>query len=228
MTKSNNFSEKDLAAQIIKYLKSDGYEIYQEVPMGGIAADIVAVAGPVLVVVETKKNLGLDVLEQCKNWLNHANMVYAGVFKPKRSQTTFGRQVARTFGIGTLEVNVAKYQSIEEADVSEHIRPDFRRKIDNRLRDALRPEMMTGEYGDAGTNRGGRFTPFKQTTEALLDVVRRSGPITLKDAISQIKTHYASGAAARVNLKKYIENGVIKGLTHEIKDGKFILSPVLQ
>ena len=224
---SDAFSEKELAAHIISYLREDGFDVYQEVPFNGVAADIVATRGPLLAVVETKKNLGLDVLEQCCGWLNYANIVYAGVWKPKRSQTTFGRRVAAKYGIGTIEVNVPKLNPDNtRADIN--IKPEYRRKILPNLRDALRPEMMTGEYGAAGTNRGGRFTPFKQTCEELLRIARAEPGIEIKRAISKIrKHHYSSDSAARVNIKNHIESGIITGLTLAREDGKLVLRPVL-
>lgn len=218
-------SEKELAALIIAYLRDDSYEIYQECPFNGAVADIVAVRGPLVCVVETKVNLGLSVIEQCVGWLHYANIVYAGVWKPKRAQTTFGRNVAAKYGIGTIEVSDPKYG---DRVVSENIKPEFRRKILPGLRNALRSEMMSGEYGEAGTRSGGRFTPFRETCEQLLAVVRSNPGIQLKAAIESIKRHhYASNAACRANLRKYIENGVIKGLTHTIENGKFVLNPVL-
>ncbi len=219
-------SEKEVASHIISYLRNNGYEIYQEVPIGGGAIDIVATQDSLIVAIETKTNLGLDVLEQASSWLGHANMVYCGVPKPKRSQSTFGRRVASKFGIGTIEVffpkEVSEYNQIT---VSENIEPVFYRKTSDRIKNALRPEMMSGEYGVAGTRTGGRFTPFKETTETLLKVVRSNPGIELKRAIEAIKRHhYVSNAAARVNLKKYIENGVIKGLTYSTEGGKFVLN----
>lgn len=224
MSKPAIGSEKELAAHIINYLRQDGYDIYQEVPYNGNAADIVACRGPLICVVETKKNLGLDVIEQAHGWLKYANLVYCGVWKPKRSQITFGRQVAKQFGIGTIEVTQSDY---EEKYVKENINPEYRRRILPGLREALRPEMMTGEYGESGTNKGGRFTPFRETTEALLVEVRRSPGIELKPAIEAItRHHYSSNSAARANLRKYIENGVIKGVRHELVGKKFLLWPV--
>lgn len=228
MNANIDLSEAALARYIVQYLTHEGCEVYQEVPYNGKSADIVYTRGDSFIgVVETKKNLGLDVLEQCKDWSGYANSVYAGTWIPKRHGTRFGIEVARKFGIGVIQVTPNQFPDYQSdvGMVSPRVAPEFVRKIDPGLRAALRPEMQTGVYGLAGTNRGGRFTPFKQTSEALLRIVTESPGITLKDAISQIKSHhYASDSAARVNLRKYIENGVIKGLTSSIENGKLVLN----
>ncbi len=216
--------ESELAAFIIESLKADGCDVYQEVPFNGNYADIVWTRGPVIGVVETKKNLGLDVLEQCCDWLHYANVVYAGVWAPRRSQTRFGQRVAGKFGIGVLTV---KHTSYNEG-VTKIVNAEFRRSIIPGLRNALKPEHQTGEYGAAGTRGGGRFTPFKDTCEQLYRVVVDKPGIELKDAIRLItKHHYASDAAARVNLKDYIEDGVVKNIRHELDNRKFKLYPVI-
>ena len=229
MKPTRDLPESELARYVIEYLVHNNCEVYQEVPFRGRSADIVYTKGDSFIgVVETKKNINLDVLEQCTGWFGYANSVYAAAWQPKNSATRFGATVARKFGIGIIyvEPNLFPDHNSNVDCVNTRVSPEFVRKIDPGLRTVLRPEMMTGEYGKAGTNNGGRFTPFKQTTEALLRVVRTCPGITLKDAISQIKTHYASDAAARVNIKKYIEKGIIKGLTLSIDGGKLVLNPL--
>lgn len=220
-------SEQDLAKILISYMKHEGWDVFMEVPLGNSAADIVVTKGKVLGVIECKKNLGLDVIEQCHDWLKHANFVWAGVWYPKRDQTRFGAKVAKDYGIGVMWVNDS--QDIDAWGINsvvEKSQPEFRRKTSGRLFSALRPEMQTGQYAVAGTNKGNRFTPFKQTCEELLGAVRANpSGIELKRAISQIRTHYASNTAARVNIKNHIEDGIIKGLTMVKENGKLILYP---
>ncbi len=217
-------SEKELAAKIIGYLKHDDWEVYQEVPFKGDAADIVVTKNNLVGVIETKRGLDLSVLEQCHRWLPHANFVWAGVWSAKRGGSRYAKMVAKTYGYGILEASPNVYDHIQSAEVHERLQPEFRRKVSCELQKVLRPEMMSGQYGEAGTNRGGRYTPFKETCNALSEVVRATPGISLKAAIEAIKRHhYCSNAAARVNLKKYIENGVIKDLKFKSESGKLLL-----
>ncbi len=212
-------SEAELAKLVIDWFRVQHWEIYQEVPFNGIAADIVVTKGPVVGVVECKKYLNLEVLEQCDRWVPHANFVWAAVWQPKRGANRFASKVCGDNGFGLINVSG---NSIDY--VYQRKKALFRRNTTGLLKDRLRPEMKTGEFGKAGTNRGGRFTPFRETCEQLSSVVLQNPGIELKAAIKLIKKHhYASDAAARVNLKKYIENGVISGLTSKIDSGKIKL-----
>ncbi len=223
--------ETELAKIIIRYFKHEHYDVYQECPGAGGAADIVVTKGQVIGVVECKKTMNMELLEQSERWLKHAHFIWAATWYPRRGGNAWANRLLRHYGIGLLYA--VNPENTYGDPVREEIKPQFRRKIDITFKESLRPQMMSGEYGVAGSNRAGRYTPFKATCEALLDTVRANPGVTLKDAISSIKTHYASNSAARVNLKKYIEENIVKGLTYRIEDGKFRLydiknAPVIQ
>jgi hypothetical protein len=212
-------SEAELAQLVIDYLRQDGWAfVYQEVPFNGIAADIVVRNGNLIGVIECKQNLGLDVIEQAHRWRGLANLVWCATWTPKRGYG-FGKIVATEFGIGIIDVDRHNH-------VTERKRPNFLRRKDERLLNALRPEMMSGEYGKAGSQMANRFTPFKETCIYLQEVVSGNPGIELKDAIKKLKRHhYASDAAARANLKKMIEQNVVSGVKINREGGKIILQP---
>lgn len=213
-------SEAELASFLISRLINDGWEVFQEVPMGNISADIVVKKEEIVGVVECKKSINFHLIQQAIRWRQYANFVWVAVpFFQK--ENSIRRKICENFGLGVFEIK-------RSGEVKQSIDPFFLRRVDPNLRNCLREEMKTGKYGIAGTNTGNRFTPFKETTEALCSIVRDKPGITLKLAIEAIKRHhYASNAAARVNLRKYIENGVIKGVRHETVGKKFLLYPTV-
>lgn len=220
LSKKPRGSEAELAEHVIAWFRANQWAVYQEVPFCGSAADIVVTKGPVVGVAETKQSLGLDVLCQAHSWIGKANFVWCAIWEPKRSQNRFGKTVAKQFGIGVFHVDDQAW-NIDPVNLV--LPAQFMRRIDNRLRDALRPEMMDGKYGKAGTQSGGRFTPFRETCEGLLAVVRDNPGIELKPAIKLLKKHhYASDSAARVNLKKMIERGVVRNVKM-IQEGKRLI-----
>lgn len=212
-------TEAELAKLVIEWFRADGWDVFQEVPFAGIAADIVVTRGPLIGVVECKKYLNFDVLEQCDRWLPHANFVWAATWCAKRGNSWYANKVCRYSGFGLIQSYDNNIDSVKQK-----VDPEFRRKTSGELKDKLRPEMMSGKYGEAGSNRAGRYTPFKETCEQLCRIVSGSPGIELKPAIDLIKKHhYASNAAARANLRKYIEKGIVKDLTYRIESGKFKL-----
>lgn len=66
-----------------------------------------------------------------------------------------------------------------------------------------------------GTPGGGYFTPFQGTRLALIDVVRRSPGIPLRDALQKIEHHYRKDATAFACLSHLIQLGKVRGLRAE-------------
>ena len=213
-------SESELAEKVIAWFRNNQWTVYQEVPLGSGAADIVVTRDRIVGVVECKQSLGLDVLAQAHDWIGKANFIWCATWQPPRG-SRFGKTVAAKFGLGVIEVGHTTY--CEDA-VYQKLAPEFMRRIDDRLLKALRPEMMDGSYAKAGTKNGGRFTPFRETCEGLLTVVRDNPGIELKPAIKLLKKHhYCSDSAARVNLRNMIEKGVVRDVMMKMEGKKITL-----
>jgi hypothetical protein len=78
--------ETDIARPVVAWLQAQGWTVYQEVQHQGCVADIVAVRGPLLWVIECKAQLGLAVLGQALGWQGHAHAISVAVMsdpKPK-------------------------------------------------------------------------------------------------------------------------------------------------
>ena len=210
-------SETHLAREVVAWLTAQGWETYREVTIRSSEprADICAVSGPWLWVVECKLRFGFDVIAQALDWFRYANLVSVAV-PPVVKRFDRGRflakEICRERGLGLIEAVPAE----EGWPVRwGQIAPRLRRKRDPRLGQALHPNMRQTE---PGTNNGGYYTPFRGTCERLKDLVREQPGIALKDAIAALDHHYANDTSARCHLVQYIRRGIITGI--EVEGGR--------
>lgn len=199
-------TEAEIAAAIVTWLRSQKWEVYQEVqpPRGvGGRCDIVATQGPIVWAIETKTSLSLALIGQALEWRPFANYVSVGVPYMRRSRTS--DRILKDYGIGLLIIG--KYE------VNEITTPVLHRKISPLLKNALCEEQKT--YAEAGNSRSHFYSPFKKTRDALIQLVERKPGIRLKVAIGEISHHYASSTTAVSSLRIWINNGLIKGLRLE-------------
>jgi hypothetical protein len=222
--------ETDLGKTIVLWLQSEGWDVYQEVqPHGGRVADVVAVRSGILIVIELKTSLTFELLDQVLGWKAYAHHVYAAVPRAKGDGRRMAYRVFGEHGIGVIELDRNAFASIDNGDsFRSHVRtvaaPALNRKAYvARIRDSLRPEHKT--FALAGSARGGHFTEFKATCDRLRGYVNTSPGTTLKDAIAEVKHHYATDASARVHLAKLILSGVVKGIRCEKIGKKLSLYP---
>lgn len=209
-------TETELAGLIIEYLTDLRWEIYQEVQIvaNGPCADIVATQGPLIWVIETKLNFGLNVIGQAYEWLNLAHLV--SVATPYTRRDKMARLVCREFGIGHLYADGYR--------VSEGLAPRLHRTARiARLRNALIPERKT--YAQAGNASGDRLTAFGITCMRVQDFVRVNPGCTVKELVDGIKTHYATPSSARNSLAHWIGNGKVMGVRMDWKSGKARIWP---
>ena len=176
-------SEVEIGRVVVEALRARGWTVYQEVQSRlGPVADIVAVQGPVLWVVELKRQFGFDVLEQAQGWRGHANLRSIAipnglVYSP------FRLHVASELGIGVLRVH-GPWNGTEVSDpLYELVKPARERRISKALRGRLRTEQQT--FADAGGN--GRFTPFRSTCQAIRETLRYHGEMPIKRLVQLLK-----------------------------------------
>ena len=206
-------SELDLAANVVAWLQEQRWEIYQEVDLkhGGIA-DIVAVMGRRIWIIECKTSFSFSVMSQAYRWRRHAHWCSIAIPAPKQrySEREFRDRICRDYGIGII--HDGKY------DVSEAIPAALNRKIhpDDILKQ-LSEEHKT--YALAGNSNGRRWTPFQNTCRSILNYVSNHPGCNLKTLISSIETHYSSPARARACIAHWVMKGCIRGLRAE-RDGK--------
>ncbi len=215
-------TEIELAKEVITYLENDGWDVYQEVPIGRggeKVADIVAKRGRVIWIIETKTSFTVDVISQAYWWHNHAHFVSVAVASMSDNKVgKFKKDICQTYGIGVIVWEQTKLYSC----IKEHVRPKLNRHALTTIDKYLTPDMKTFCPAGAQSDRH-RLTPFRITVRELISIVSAQPGIALKDAINLLKkSHYASRQSAVASIKELIDNGTIKELALQ-KDGRKLL-----
>jgi hypothetical protein len=92
------------------------------------------------------------------------------------------------------------------------------------LRESLRPEHKT--HAKAGTQCGGRWTPWRDTCERIARIVRDDPGIAFKDLLDRFGSfHYVSKGSARAALLTWIHAGKVDGVRIEREGRKVRLYP---
>lgn len=170
--------EEDLFPPLKDYFINQGYVVYNEVQStkGMNRADIVITKDDELTVIEMKKTLSFQLIDQARKWLKTANYVYVAVpvIKGERSQTAI--DILNIFGIGLIEVDLRKYEERKDLDVFNEInRKDMRYGLtithgkyrEDKLLDKSKLSFLTEEHQTWST--GGATSQSKYvTTYALL------------------------------------------------------------
>lgn len=213
--------ESDLARLVVQFLHDEQWEVYQEVEphQGGGSADIVAVRGPVVWVIECKLSLSIDLIGQALSWKGYAHRISVAIPARKNRSSKrdiFINTVLRDHGIGWLEVHDREWSP----KVREYLRPGFSRRLkDSRIRKSLTEMHKT--FAEAGNDEGRRWTPFKHTCHQIVSLVQSRPGITLKEIIDSVNHHYGSDSSARSSISHWIREGVIKGIESR-RDGKHL------
>lgn len=215
--------ETDIGAPVAAWLEETGWTVYPEVECWGSVADIVALRGPLVWVVECKTSLSLDVMRQAAEWRGLAHYRSIAVPFPTRSSNRnsgFTSQVLGAFGIGKFLVR-PNAESLRYAEAVEHrFAPRLDRAVkSDRLRNAVsdrhREECVPGQV----SAKGARITAFSNTCRNARNFVSDNPGCSMKELIDGIAHHYASDASARSAMSQWIRNGVVDGLEAR-RDGR--------
>jgi hypothetical protein len=190
-------TEAALAAEVVKYFQTGGWEVYQEVKALGQRADMVCRKGSVIVVVECKLSASFSVIDQAMQWLGAASAVWVAT-PPGRHSPSWWR-VLDMLGVGCLLVRPSGHIAIRGA-------PKLNRKPNPKWSSWLHPQQQTENV--AGT-RGKYWTPFHETCIQLTKYVEQNPGVTLACAVAHINHHYTRGATACRCLAEMLRKGVI-------------------
>lgn len=205
-------TEADLAKEVVAFLTEMGWEVYQEVEGPGGRCDIVAVRGKIHWAIECKLSLGLSVMEQAYNWIQTGTAHYVSIATPKYVGGNLAGVICRQYGIGTLFV---KYE-----EVREQTKPRLHRRARGfKLHEAQKT------FCEAGSNKGGHWTPFKQTVRELINMVRNEPGVEFNRLIKALDHHYSSYATAKSCLRGFIGTHVIPELRIETVGNKLCVFP---
>jgi hypothetical protein len=211
-------TEVDLARVVVTYLRENQWDVYQEVEVFGWVADIVAVNGRMVWVIETKRSLTFEVIQQAVRWGRYAHYVSIAVPEVRMSSgRQFAYRVCKEFGVGALSV-------MSNGHVNEQVVSRLNRKaMADRIRDRLTAAHRT--YAEAGNADGRRWSPFKETCDRVRMAVERQPGVTMKELIARIETHYASTASAKSAIAYWVKHGKIDGVRCELEGRRLRLFP---
>lgn len=192
-----HFSEQDLAEVVISWLAEQHWDVYQEVRVGwrGRIADIVAVRGPLVWVIECKRSLNMQVMSQAYSWQAVKRSIAVPYVRNRRDQgRDFAYVAAGRFGIGILEIG-KNSKIVYERVIAPILRYNYAES--KKIRASLNPGHKT--HARAGSAGGGHWTPYKQTMNEVRSVIGSNPGCTLHMIMKKIrvKHHYGSDATAR-------------------------------
>jgi len=216
----NKLTEQDLAKKVVTTLRDVGWEIYQEVETGFGRADIIARNKKITWVIECKMSFSISVIEQAWNHVraNHAH--YVSVAVPQGKTGWFAKDICEKYGIGVLRVNM---KGGEHGIIDESAKPRLNRKAKT-----MRLHRQQKTYCAAGSAKGGHWTPFKDTREKLVGLVKKMPKgIEFQEAIKKIDHHYSSFSSAKSCLLGFIGT-VIPELRAKNINGKLMVFYVEQ
>ena len=199
--------EEALAEKVIAWLEADNWDVYQEVrpwPTYARAIDIVAVKPGTVWAIECKTSLNLEVIAQARNASAVANIASIAVPMAKHSEGRgLAQDILKHYGLGCLMIS-PKYDLVKVK-----LEPTVNPK--ERLRKVLCPEHKT--HAKAGTAKGGQWTAFKKTAEAITEyITTHPSGVTAKELENAVKHHYKSPASFIQSISKLALKGVIKGV----------------
>lgn len=214
--------EVDVARPAVEYFKSQRYEVYTEVQALHGRADIVAVKGDEVVVVEAKAKFCFTVIAQAVRWTEMASKIY--ILTPPKHRTKFTsdewrlmREVMRWKGIGWLTLQHGGHLFRQyEAKLQEKAKPEL-------MKGYLVPEQQSGP--EAGSRGGGYHTDYRGTCNKIAAYVRANPGALLSDVLKQVSHHYKSMRSAQQSLAKCAEKGVIHGVYAERRGNDIALFP---
>jgi hypothetical protein len=206
-------AEQQAAALVVAYLKDLGLDVYQEVSFGDRLqiADIVAVReGREIWIVEVKASWSLDLLEQLRihRRFGRAHRIFAAV--PARKNAHYRASLFRECGFGYIEIHeegTSGYLHTKIETMAPRITSQPLPKVLAKLEEGHKTHAKAGAPGAKG-----RWSPFRATCEALLEVVKKNPGICLSAAMGQIKHHYRSDAGARSSIAVWVKRGSVPGV----------------
>jgi len=202
--------EEELALYVVKHFENLGYEVYKEVALfggGSIKADIYCQKNGETISIETKMGMGLKVIEQAWRWRMNANFSYICCPYKRNADYSFALEICRDHGIGVIFFHKNGHLEVK-------VYPTLNEDPDN-------PKLYEEQKDSvAGNGRSEFVTPFKLTCKQLIDYITvKGGKVGVKEAIRNIKHHYANENSAESCLKKMVRLNVIEGVKL-VKDPK--------
>ncbi|WP_394237055.1 DUF2161 domain-containing phosphodiesterase [Niallia oryzisoli] len=183
MNETKKLQEVDLYKPIQKYFVREEFEVYGEVN----DCDIAAVKDDVLVIVELKLTLSVDLLIQAANRQRLTDQVYIAIPRPKgrlnSKQWRDKCHLVKRLELGLILV--AFHGKRATAEVLFHPTPFNRRQSksqNKRKREALLKEIegRSADYNIGGSNRTKIMTAYKENCIQIACYLEQFGPLSPK------------------------------------------------
>lgn len=221
--------ETDLAKPVIEYLESFHYDVYQEVSCGAGVADILGVMGRKIWIVELKKSLSIQLLEQAikrLQWAHYVSICIPMPLSKSSIDSLLVNEILDNYGIGVFFVNTHYFQPGAKS-VSVNKSPKLNRHVPekhlNMLLRSLDPRMKNNK---AGCVSGERWTPFKGFCEEVTVLVNRHNGITPIEMAKQLRSEYYSTSKDAANAAVYYARmGLIQGIEARNENRRLHLYP---
>lgn len=171
-------AETDLAAPLTDYLRENGYTVRSEVH----GADIAAVRGQELAVVEMKLALNLAVVAQAVKRQRLTDAVYVAVPRPPnisrwRRTTRAVQHLLRHLELGLIFVSLSPGKP--PVEIVQHPLPFQRRKQPKRRRAMLTEiDRRTGDYNTAGCRGRKLVTAYRENAIRIAWCLHEGGPMS--------------------------------------------------
>jgi len=208
-------SEIELAEYVIKWLKEQGWEVYQEVQFNSVA-DIVAVKDNKSWIIECKTAFGLYILEQAYNWWGCANYISIAVPSIKRKKQPILKPLTDSLKIGLITVSCKDWEGNRK--IEELFKPPLQDITYENIINYLNEKQKN--WAKAGNNRGERYTKFKDTVYQIEEYLKNHPGSTMKEVVKNIKHHYSNDNNAQTAIRQWIEQGIIKNIEQKM-EGKY-------
>jgi hypothetical protein len=206
MKRGAAISEQQLAARVVAWLEDQHWDVYQEVPWGGVI-DIVAVRAGLVWSIECKTSLSLRVMAQAEGHHTHLRSVAVPAIQNGVDRALAARICRDYLQIGVLELVPPQFG---ELGVRECPPPPLMRCYHSeslKLRAALKPEHKT--YAPAGTSGGSYYSPYKDTMRRIQRFLAGRGQLgaTLAEIIeAEGQAHYRTLASAKSCIPTALEH----------------------
>jgi len=189
-------TEIQIAEQVVDWLEGRGWDVYQEVQFHQMSkvADIVAVGGEELWIVECKTSFGLAVLDQAYSW--HVTMRSVAVPFTRTRRVQSWLDVARDYyQVGVIEVDTGT--------VTEIIEPPYMQRnfeYQKTLLKYLSEDHKT--FAKAGSKSGSHLTVYKKSIILVKEYISKTPNCSAIEIVNDLgKLHYSCEASAKGNLR---------------------------
>lgn len=200
-------SEVDLAAIVVAWLNTNGWDVYQEVHLEGSTIDIVAKKEDKTWCIETKTTLNLELLYQVDKSYRNGYSDYISIAVPKSKSSNgrcFAKRLLKERGIGVLTVNYDNFTKpyiITEVVAREQT---LKTKSCEMLCEVLVPEAKT--FALAGNNQGMFYSPYKRTIGNIKEFLLKNPGSNMEQIVNGISHHYKNKSSAKGALKLALVN----------------------